>query len=607
MRLGDVIAGFRPDDPGMVGPAFNEVLESQRIRAAQSRNALPLVAGAGLIYVVALWGEVNAFNMLAWMGLNIALAVVRTGVCNRMVGSFDKATTTARLYRNEQWLFATALSSTTALGSGFWWLCLDGTDKVVLAVTLLSCIYGVGTTVNSAIHARGMPVLLVSNLGQGVVFFGIVRSPVDFEVAVALAAMILLLSQFTRQISHLFSDSILIRHENVEKNLRLEEQKALVEESLAAARAANEDKNRFMAAASHDLRQPLHAMTLFLGSLKRRVAGGPDAELVDKIEENSNVLHDQFNSLLDLSKFDAGVVEPQYSVFRLDALLQKIVDGATPNAEDKGIGLKLQAKPVAIRSDVLLLERLLRNLLVNAIQFTDEGAVEISVAEGDRGTVVEVRDSGQGIAAEDLDEIFKDYYQVHNKARTKSKGTGLGLAIVKRIGALLELELDVQSVLGTGSTFSVTIPTAQVVEGFVDIPTTAARDEALDELEIPDLRFLLVDDDDAILEALSGLISGWGGSCSTASGFEQVREWVSAGQHFDMAILDDMLNEEASGLDIAHFLQEFLDAERILITTGHSSVQRLEQLRQSGFEVMVKPVGHRQLRAAIQDALQPKA
>ena len=574
----------------------------------QARVALPVVAGAGIVYVFSLWDEVNQIHLLAWIGLNILLSFVRSATCNRIEKTFA-GITTAGLYKNEWVLYLTALSSTTALGSGFWWVCLGSSDRVILAVTILCCIYAVGTTVNSATHARGMPLLLISNLGQAIVFFCLFRSPADFEMAVALMALMFVLVQFCRHISTLFAETIRIRDENAEKNRKLEEQKTQIQQSLAAARTANDDKNRFLAAASHDLRQPLHAMILFIARLKHLVSSDTAVELVNKIEEATQILHSQFNSLLDLSKFDAGVMHTNINSFRLDRLIQKVADGVKLDAESKKLSVSLSLIPVVIRSDSLLMERLLTNLIVNAVKFTEVGCLEI-VTRVERGCVsIDIRDTGQGIAAEDLDKIFQDYYQTHNKARSKGKGTGLGLSIVKRIASLLALEIRVSSVLGKGSTFSVTIPPGQFVQMVaapaIDDAGVSGEEAALpySEMNLRQARVLLVDDDKSILDALAGVIADWGGESFKAAHFDEVKMLLENEGAFDVAILDDMLAEETTGLDIARFLEKTMKTKRILITTGNTNAIRLQKLRTSGFTVLIKPVVDQQLQQAISNVI----
>ncbi len=609
MKLFDAFAGFSKSDETLDRVYFNERVEAQRVRVSQSHLSLRLVLVVGLIYIAALWNQVPPLNVIAWIGTCILTAIVRAIACNFVKKSLENITV-ATLYRNELWLYFTSIANTTAMGAGYWWVCLGATDRVVFSVTLLSCIYALGTTVNSAMHSRNIPELLISNLGQGVIFLTLFKDPPNFEVAFALVAMILLLIQFCHRIAELFANSIKMRDENLEKNIRLEEQKVIIERALAVAQAANDDKNRFMAATSHDLRQPLHAMTLFLGSLRRSVNNDLSIQLVDKIDEATSILHEQFNSLLDLSKFDAGVIEANVGRGRLDILVKKVADGLLPLAQQKKLALVVDVEPVIIETDLLLLERLLRNLMLNAIKFTDSGSIKVTTSALQGDIQITVSDTGHGIGAEDQEKIFLDYYQVNNRARTKGKGSGLGLAIVKRIAALLEIGVSVKSVLGVGTDFMVTLPERLVI-GATSVtnagefpapdPELKATDAPGDDLK--GVRVLLLDDDHTILDALAGLICDWGGVCHIASSFDEVKAILGNQQHFDLAILDDMLNEETTGLDIARYLAEEMESKRILITTGNTAKKRLLEFKNAGFEVLIKPVDRQHLLSTLRAVL----
>ncbi|GJM04562.1 MAG: hypothetical protein DHS20C09_05530 [marine bacterium B5-7] len=380
--------------------------------------------------------------------------------------------------------------------------------------------------------------------------------------------------------------------------MQLESQKLVIEEALAAAKAANNDKNRFLAAASHDLRQPLHAMTLFLGSLRRAVKGDLETELVGKVDETASILSEQFDSLLDLSKFDAGVIEPNLSCCRLDTLLEKVVSGARPTAQQKDLDLILDIDPITVRTDLLLLERLIRNLVVNAIQFTSCGSITLEA--GIRNGVAQIRivDTGQGIHEEDQQRIFQDYFQVHNKARTKSKGSGLGLAIVQRIASLLGIQLSIESSIGKGSTFSLELPGDAVKpSNSVAVESEAKNTRLIREGAMlgQGLNILIVDDEQVILDAVSGVLRDWGANPIVASSFEELKKLLISQGRIDAFILDDMLNEQTTGLLIAKYLRERDKTCRILITTGNTDKSRLRTIRDSGFEVLTKPVADQRL------------
>lgn len=603
MTLLDSIAGFSHNAQTLDRIFYSERLESQRVRVSQSHLSLYLVVVVGVIYIAALWNQVPPQNVIAWIGLCILTAFLRMAVCKRIEKSLDNLTI-ATLYRNEVWFYFTSTASTAAMGTGYWFVCLGASDRVVFTVTLLTCVYAIGSTVNSAMHARNIPSLLISNLGQGIVFLLFFRDPPNIETAFALTALVILLIQFCRRISALFTESFHIRDENMEKNLLLEQQKLVVENALQEARNANDDKNRFMAAASHDLRQPLHAITLFLGSLRHLVTTERAISLVQKIDEATSILHEQFNSLLDLSKFDAGVVEPNLERGSLDVVLEHVYSNMLPLAQQKDIQLICSPVPWEVVTDFLLLERLIQNIVINGIKFTDQGEVRIGVEVDDEMILLSITDTGCGIDQEEQSKIFMDYYQVHNRARTKGKGSGLGLAIVKRIAALLGYDLSLHSVPGQGSTFTVAIPRLQSARSAGMETGQQPRDSMLPGMAsspvgevLEGLHVLIVDDDPQILDALAGLVQDWGGKVTAASSFEAVRRAMETQGIPEFAILDDMLNEHTSGLDIAVYLRQWMPQSSIMIVTGNTVDERIAVLHGAGFDVLIKPVDRQELLA----------
>jgi signal transduction histidine kinase len=597
VKLLEKITGFSRYDQVLDPLLLSQIVESQRMRVFQSERALILVVVSSLFYLGGLWNEVDTGRLSAWLGIIVVLAVIRVLICRKIDKRIAHSTVPV-LYRNELMLYFSSLLSTLAIGSGYWWICLDGDERVVFAVALLTLIYAIGTTINSSIQNRGFTWLLVSNLGQGVAFLLLAIEPADIEAGVAMLAITILLTEFGKRSAEVFNESIRIREENREQNIRLEKDKLLVEKSLNVARQANEEKNRFMAAASHDLRQPLHAMTLFLGSLRHTVTDVCTQELLDKIDETSTILHEQFNSLLDLSKFDAGVVTADESRFRLDLMLKNIADGAAQDAQQKKVALHLYSIPVVVKSDMLLMERLLRNLVNNAVRYTDKGSVSIQMRRQRNGLVISVIDTGVGISIEDQDKIFRDYYQVSNKARSKGKGSGLGLAIVKRIAALLALKITLKSQVGSGSMFNVHVP----LSALVDLPEMEEiSDDEMDtvQMDFAGLRILIVDDDASILDAMTGLLRTWGCSAISASSPEQVDRLLSYESDFDLVLMDDMLHDDVMGLDIAIQLSAKIPKQHIIMATANAASARLAEIKAAGFEVLVKPVDYEVLRRAI--------
>ena len=607
MNLSDRIAGFERPTDQMDALLYQRTVEAQKVRVSHAQHVLPQLAVISGPTVYGLWNQTLQGTLVLWIFLILASVSARALVCRHIARTLPNINP-LQLYRNEISLFIPSLASAVAVGLGFWLVAVFGTDRAMFAVTLLSCMYAIGTTIYTSMQLTSFFIVLTANLGQGIVFLAFVKAPADIEAAVVLTGILSVLLRFGRHNSALFTESIRMREENRQQNQQLKQDRLLIEKSLAAARAANNEKSRFLAAASHDLRQPLHAMTLFLGSLRHISTDNRAIELSDKIDETGNLLRDQFNSLLDLSKFDAGVVEAEYSQFRLDEMLGRIHDEVLPDAQRKHLDVHLDVFPVSVISDSLLLERLLRNLIVNAVRFTEQGSVTIRTRQINADLSVEISDTGPGIAPEDQERIFQDFYQLHNSARNHDKGSGLGLAIARRISDLLGLKLSVSSKPGQGATFSVQFPAHAVLQN---------QSETVDVLPMPDLRsmvdinVLVVDDNPQVLDAMTGLLKTWGCKTYYAANATQVWELVdpdknamSTGQTcLDLVILDFMLDGETSGLDIAQRLMQWLPHQRILITTGHVEHSNLAEMHASGFEVLIKPVDPFQLRRIMSRAL----
>jgi two-component system, sensor histidine kinase len=242
------------------------------------------------------------------------------------------------------------------------------------------------------------------------------------------------------------------------------EKEQLVEQlQLAKLRAetATQQKSRFLASASHDLRQPMQALTLFVEALKMHQHAPQTQSLVTQIATSVDVLGDMFNSLLELSKLDSGGVTASLAAFELQPLMQRMQAEFSVLAEQKKLRFNLHCAAARVHSDAELVERVLRNLLSNALRYTEQGAVNLSCEREASGIRIVIRDTGIGIAPEHLAHIFEEYYQAENAHRQRSNGLGLGLAIVQRLDSLLDLHLQVKSVAAQGSEFSFIVPYAK--------------------------------------------------------------------------------------------------------------------------------------------------
>ncbi len=268
-----------------------------------------------------------------------------------------------------------------------------------------------------------------------------------------------------RGLSKTFELSLRRAVENEQLLAQLTEEKQRVE-------LASQTKTRFLAAASHDLRQPVHALALLVEALKGHVQGAEGNGLRDKLEISIEALGGMLNALLDVSRLDAGVVKPSCERFAMQPLLDRLYDDFGVFADKQGLHLEIASCDAIVYSDAVLLELVLRNLLSNALRHTSEGEVSLICQPVAGGLQLTVCDTGIGIAPEFLTSIFEEYYQIGNRQRDRRKGLGLGLAIVKRLDNLLGLQLQVHSTLGEGTTFTLMLPERQLAESPINIAST---------------------------------------------------------------------------------------------------------------------------------------
>jgi signal transduction histidine kinase/CheY-like chemotaxis protein len=368
----------------------------------------------------------------------------------------------------------------------------------------------------------------------------------------------------------------------------------LVQKELAEQ--ANLAKSNFLAAASHDLRQPIHALGLFVGAL-RGVAMAPEGErLIGQIEQSAAAMDGLFSALLDISKLDAGAVEVRPETFEIGALLARICGdfGAEANAK----GLRLSALPctLTVESDPVLLERILRNLVANAVRYTATGRVLAGCRRRGDTLAVQVWDTGRGIPDAEQERIFGEYYQLGNPERDRTKGLGLGLAIVRRLATLMDCPVQVCSVPGRGSCFEIRVPCAR---GEMSAAETSAPEAA------PPTRgakmIVVIDDERAIREAMTEQLRFWGHEVVTAAGADEAIAMLSAYRgRPDLIICDYRLRGEEDGIEaVARLRADYNETIPAMLITGDTAPDRLREAHASDLTLLHKPVSSAKLKRAI--------
>jgi PAS domain S-box-containing protein len=375
-----------------------------------------------------------------------------------------------------------------------------------------------------------------------------------------------------------------------------------VERELRRARSqaeqASSAKSRFLAAASHDLRQPLQAAILYNNVLKRRLGGTDQAETVGKLQSSLEALRDLLNRLLDVSRLEAGAITAEVSVVSVRILFERLEDEFAPQAQEKGIGLRMRPGDWRVRSDPQLLEQLLRNLVSNALRYTERGRVLVGCRRAGADLRIQVWDTGIGIPRPELEAIFDEFYQVSNPERRRQAGLGLGLAIVRGLSQLLGHAVTVRSELGSGSVFEVRVPLSGSRAGRRDDRSSGAarRRPAL---------IAVIDDDPEVLDGLRLSLEQSGHQVITGADPDTVlRGARRIGRPPDLILSDYRLGESVTGAEaIGRLRHELGEAIPAIVITGDSSSGTLREVRAAGHPVLHKPVDPEQLEELIAKSL----
>lgn len=366
------------------------------------------------------------------------------------------------------------------------------------------------------------------------------------------------------------------------------------------AERANQAKSRFFAAASHDLRQPLHALSLFVAALKARNQQVEAQILIDNIEASTAAMELLFNALLDISRLDAGVIEAHPAHFSLQKMLHDLEQQFSALATEKQLRLRFRPCDFTLYSDPLLIERILANLIANAIRYTDDGSILVACRCHGRSVRLSVIDTGRGIPPDQQKSVFQEFVQLHNPARDRSKGLGLGLAIVSRLGRLLGHRIDLRSWPDYGSAFSIEVP-----RGDARLVQAASPANAPGPLP-DDALVLLVDDENAILRGMAELFDNWNIDLVTAHSTDEAEHWLdSLGRVPDVIVSDYRLPDDADGIEVITRLRKKFgrDIPAILVT-GDTAPETILRISQAGFPLLHKPLRPAKLRALLTHLIQ---
>jgi len=376
------------------------------------------------------------------------------------------------------------------------------------------------------------------------------------------------------------------------------EARQLAEEALHDAEDANRAKVVFMAAASHDLRQPLHALGLFASTLGRTPLSAHQRNLLHQIDQSGHAASELLGTLLDFSKVDTGVIKAQPTAFALQPLLHRLEQEFAPQASQQGLNYRTHDCRTVVVADPALVERILRNLISNALRYTERGGVLVGVRRREGLAAIEVWDSGTGIPLHETKAIFKEFHQLGNPERDRRKGLGLGLAIVEGLARAMGVEVQVQSAPGRGSVFRLLLPISR--EAVMDVPVPV-----LETADLLGARVLVIDDDESVRAAMAELLTSWGAWVEVAESSEQSVQLLGRFSP-QVVVADYRLRGHCNGREAIEQVRAkvgcYLPA---IMVTGDTAPDRLLEAEGAGAVLLHKPVPASQLKHVLMQCLQP--
>jgi signal transduction histidine kinase/CheY-like chemotaxis protein len=408
-----------------------------------------------------------------------------------------------------------------------------------------------------------------------------------------LAVSLILFLIFMQQITVVFHRS---NAENIWLITRNEKIADRLSEKMEQAEEFSASRTRFLASASHDLRQPVQALNFFLSALEPQLKSQESKNIFAKIENCTDGINDLLSAILDISKLDAKTLIPKEESCYLNDILDNLKQQFVYQATEKNLTLIVEGAPVYIKSDSILLQRIISNLISNAITYTNKGKVHIWVTENKNNASIHISDTGIGLDEHEQIKIFEEFYQVDNPERDKNKGLGLGLSIVSKLCILMNIPIELQSQKGTGSNVTITLPTCEA-------PTHVIKPKIrTPQYQLQSKRILVIEDDASIRESLIELLQKWHFEVITTQSEEEACKVIEETAFIpDLVIADYRLRNHKTGVDAVNKVKTILSNNElpVIIISGDTEPARLKEVSLSGYELLHKPVKPAQLRMLI--------
>ncbi|MFK8041024.1 ATP-binding protein [Congregibacter sp.] len=545
--------------------------------------AINLVVSTALVYVF--WGAVAPKWLLLWMTAMLVMLGTRVAIYL----SFKQRFEVSKLRRYQAFLILGSASAGIIWGAGGLIMFLPGQLEFQLLILLSLLAMAAGSAFSLSIYLPAYYAFVPLMLAPITLRLLLIGDTVHSALASVTIVFLIAQTVFNIKINRSLSSAMELRFENLDLIDQLKEQKVEAEE-------ANSAKSRFLAAASHDLRQPLYALTLFVSALEERMSSTEDREITNKIKRSADSLQSLFEALLDISKLDAGTVDVQKTDFDLQPMYKRLAVEFDPQAAQRNVTITWPTGNFAVRSEPALLEQILRNYVANAFRYTKAGEINVASVPTDDGVKISISDTGIGISPENQKAIFEEFYQLGNPERDRQKGLGLGLSIVQRAAQLLDHNIEVVSQVGQGSTFSVTVEAA-TQSG--DLESVTSNPTSGNTLISARPLIVVIDDEESIRDGMEQLLSSWGCEVILGASANDVIAQLDVEQRKpDGAISDYRLRDAQTGVDAIESINRACNSTiPALIVTGDTESQLQIDLRTKGYQVLHKPVQPAKLRA----------
>ncbi|HVO87353.1 MAG TPA: ATP-binding protein [Casimicrobiaceae bacterium] len=561
------------------------------------------MALGALLLCAVMWGHVEPAVMIGWL----ALIAINQGWRGMLARAWRRARPgTAAATR---WGRYFAIGSTAA--GALWGVAGIAMFPASLQhqALIIVCLFGVvvGGLYLTAVYKPSFYGFALCALLPLIVRVAAEGDAVHLFTAAVLSVVLAFLLGFGHRVNDVLTHSLAMRYQNVDLIGELRDRSRAAVEARQAAEAANRAKSQLLAAASHDLRQPLHALGLYVAALSLRVRGARQRALVDNVQSAVAALEMQFDQLIDLSRLESGTFDVECQALPLGPLLERLEAEFAAQASARGLHLAIAPTRVIAHSDEKLLERMLRNLISNAIRYTAVGGVLVGVRRRGARVSIDVVDTGIGIAAEHQQRVFEEFYQVRENGqqdRTR-RGLGLGLALVRRFAGLLDHRIELASRPGRGSRFSIVVPRASQPPLPRRVTATQALPTLRAEQRLADQKIAVIDDDEAVLDAMRVLLTAWGADVVCAHDAAAMLEaCIGHGRAPTLVIADLRLADAACGIDaVAQVRDAFAQMIPAVVVSGDTGADAQRRAQEAGLVLLRKPLDSNALREAACAAL----